>query len=123
MSTDLLQALQIITKLGVDTVCENLRVLAIDNIALTIEKPRGDLVLCGVLDDGDNSLEFFGSKFTGCGDVSTCNTVISAELSPPTSLVGVDISLLADQIGVTTSNTLYLSQGIDDLLLSVDIGI
>jgi len=53
MSTDLLQALQIITKLGVDTVRENLRVLAIDDIALTIEEPSGDLVLGRVLDDGD----------------------------------------------------------------------
>jgi len=62
MSTDLLQAFQIITELGVDTVGENLRVLAIDDIALTIEEPGGDLVLGGVLDDGDDSLEFFGGK-------------------------------------------------------------
>ncbi len=65
MSTDLLQALQIITKLGIDTVSENLRVLAIDDIALTIEEPGWDLVLGRVLDDGDDSLEFFGSEFTG----------------------------------------------------------
>lgn len=64
MSADLLQALQIITKLGVDTVGENLAVFAIDDIALTIEEPGGDLVLGWVLDDGDNSLEFFGGKFT-----------------------------------------------------------
>ena len=56
MSSDLLQALKIITKLGVDTVGQNLRILAIDDIALTIEEPGGDLVLRGVLDDGDNSL-------------------------------------------------------------------
>ena len=65
MNTDLLQALQIITKLGVDTVGENLRVLAIDDIALTIEEPGWDLVLGWVLDDGDDSLEFFGGKFAG----------------------------------------------------------
>jgi hypothetical protein len=65
MSTDLLQALQIITKLGVDTVSENLGVLAIDDIALTIEEPGWDLVLSGVLDNGDDSLEFFGGEFTG----------------------------------------------------------
>jgi len=56
MSADLLQAFQIITELGVDTVGENLRVFAIDDIALTIEEPGGNLVLGGVLDDGDNSL-------------------------------------------------------------------
>ena len=65
MSTDLLQAFQIITELGVDTVGENLRVLAIDDIALTIEEPGWDLVLGGVLDDGDNSLEFFRGELTG----------------------------------------------------------
>lgn len=65
MSADLLQAFQIITKLGVNTVGENLRVFAIDDIALTIEEPGWDLVLGWVLDDGDDSLEFFGGEFTG----------------------------------------------------------
>lgn len=64
MSANLLQAFQIITKLGVDTVGEDLRVLTIDDIALTIEKPGGNLVLGGVLDDGDDSLEFFRGEFT-----------------------------------------------------------
>ena len=39
VSADLLQALEIITELGVNTVGENLRVLAINDIALTIEEP------------------------------------------------------------------------------------
>jgi hypothetical protein len=77
MSTDLLQALKIVTKLGVDTVGENLRVLAIDDIALTIEEPGWDLVLRWVLNDGDNSLEFFGGEFTSTvtsqsASTSTC---------------------------------------------------
>lgn len=65
MGADLLQSFQIITKLRVDTVGENLRVLTIDDIALTIEEPGWDLVLGWVLDDGDNSLEFFRGEFTG----------------------------------------------------------
>ena len=36
---DLLQALQVITELGVDTVGEDLGVLAVDNVALTVEEP------------------------------------------------------------------------------------
>lgn len=67
VSTDLLQTLQILTKLGVDTVGQNLRVLAIDDITLTIEEPGWDLVLGGVLDDGDNSLKLFGSELTSTG--------------------------------------------------------
>jgi len=39
VSADLLQALEIITELGVDTVGEDLRVLAIDNVALPVEEP------------------------------------------------------------------------------------
>jgi len=38
-------------------------------------------------------------------------------------LVQVDICLLADQVGVTTSDTLDFGQGVHDLLLAVDIGI
>jgi len=76
VGTDLLQALEIITELGVNTVGENLAVLAIDDIALTIEEPGWDLVLGGVLDDGDDPLELFGGEFTS-------------------ALVQVDISLLS----------------------------
>lgn len=56
VSADLLQALQVITELGVDTVGQDLGVLAVDNIALSVEEPGGDLVLSRVLDDGDDSL-------------------------------------------------------------------
>ena len=65
MSTDLLQPLKIVTKLAVDTVGQDLAVLAIHDIALTIKEPGRDLVLRGVLDDGDDPLELFGSEFTG----------------------------------------------------------
>jgi hypothetical protein len=48
VSADLLQALEIVTELAVDTVGENLAVLAIDDIALPVEEPAGNLV-CEVL--------------------------------------------------------------------------
>jgi hypothetical protein len=47
VSADLLQALEIVTELGGDTVGEDLAVLAIDDITLPVEEPGGDLV-CGV---------------------------------------------------------------------------
>lgn len=77
MSTDLLQAFQIITKLGVDTVGKDLRVFTIDDIALTIEEPGWDLVLRGVLDDGDNALEFFGGELTSAMIVSPALCLLS----------------------------------------------
>jgi hypothetical protein len=80
VGTDLLQALEIITELGVDTVGKNLRVLAIDNVALPVEEPRGDLVGGGVLDDSDQALKLLGGELTG-------------------PLVQVDIGLLAHKVG------------------------
>jgi len=61
---DLLQSLEVVTELGVDTVGEDLEVLAVDNVALSVEEPGWDLVLHWVLDDGDNALEFFRGEFT-----------------------------------------------------------
>lgn len=75
VSADLLQALQIITQLGVDTVGQNLRVLAVDNVALSVEEPGGDLVLGRVLDNGDNSLKLFGGKFTGTIESTIISTL------------------------------------------------
>ena len=58
VSTNLLQPLQVVTELRVDTVGQDLRVLAIDDITLPVQEPCGDLELGGVLDDGDETLEF-----------------------------------------------------------------
>lgn len=71
VGTDLLQALEILTELRVDAVGENLAVFAIDDIALTIKEPGWDLVLGGVLDDGDDPLELFGGEFTSAVYVSS----------------------------------------------------
>lgn len=65
MSTNLLQSLQIFTEFVVQSIGEKLRVFPIDNILLSVQEPFGDFVLCGVLKDSDNTLELFGSKFSG----------------------------------------------------------
>jgi hypothetical protein len=102
VSADLLQAFQIFTELAVDAVGEDLRVLAIDDIALPVEEPGGDFVLEGVLDDGDDALELFGGQVAG-------------------TLGEIDIGLLADQVGVAATDTLDLGQGVHDLLLAIDV--
>jgi len=104
VSTDLLQALEILAELGVDTVGENLAVLAVHDIALSVEEPRWDFVLSWVLDDSDDSLELFRGEFSG-------------------TLVEINIGLLANQVGVTTSDTLYFGQGVHNLLLTLNIGV
>jgi len=98
----LLQSLQVVTQLRVNLIGEHLRVLAIHNVALPVEEPYGDFVLCWVLDDGDDALEFFWGEFTG-------------------TFVQVHVSLLADQVGISTTDTLDLGQSVHDLLLAIDV--
>ena len=62
---DLLEALEVLTVLAVETVGEGVVVLAVDDVALSVQEPGGDLVLGGVLEDGDDALELFGGEFTG----------------------------------------------------------
>ena len=49
VSADLLQSLEIVTELAIDTVGQDLAVLAIDDISLPVEEPAGNLV-CKMLD-------------------------------------------------------------------------
>lgn len=137
VSADLLEALEIVTELGVDAVGEDLVVLAVNNVALSVEEPGWDLVLGWVLDDGDDALELFGGKFTGTMKMHQFPIPIPLYFSSfffslysialrrwhRIPLVEINISLLADQVGVTASDTLDLGQGVHDLLLSLDIGV
>ncbi len=65
MRPNLLEPLQVVAQLAVDAVGEDLAVLAVDNVALTVKEPRRDFVLRGVLDDGDDAFEFFRGEFAG----------------------------------------------------------
>ena len=64
VGTDLLQALEIITEFGINTVRENLAVLAIDNVLLPVQEPRRDFVLRRVLDDRNDAFEFVRVQVT-----------------------------------------------------------
>jgi hypothetical protein len=124
VGADLLQALKIVTELGVDLVGEDLRVLTIDDIALSVEEPAGDLVLGRVLDDGDNSLELFGGEFTGAVDSKLVLLPVFHAAKPSkicVPLVQVDISLLADQVGVSATDTLDSGQCVHDLLFALNV--
>lgn len=125
VSADLLEALKILTELGVDTVSKDVRVLAIDDIALSVDEPCRDLVLGGVLEDGDDSLKLFGGELTSAIMLLVFfffeNIVIGAQEIVP--LVQIDIGLLADQVRVSATDTLDLGQGVHNLLLSVNIGV
>ena len=59
---DLLQPLKVITELRVNTVGQDLQVLAVDDVPLPVQEPRRDLELRGVLDDGDETFELIRVK-------------------------------------------------------------
>ena len=120
VGTNLLQSLEIITELAVDTVCEDLEVLAVDNVALSVEEPGWDLVLGWVLDDGNDTLELFRGELSGTGLLLELRFSFDPSgVSEP--LVEVDIGLLADQVRVSATDTLYLCQGVHDLLLAINL--
>ena len=65
MSANLLETLEIITELGIDTVGQDLRVLAIDDITLSVHEPGGDLaIISSRVSDVPVGCIFGGS---GCG--------------------------------------------------------
>lgn len=72
MSTNLLQPLKIVAELGVDAVGKNLRVLAIDDVFLPVQKPCWNLELRGVLNDSDNALQLVRVQFSS--PVETVNS-------------------------------------------------
>jgi len=58
MTPNLLQPLQIIPHLLIDLVRQDVRVLPVDQIFLSVQEPGWDLELSGVLHDGDDTFEF-----------------------------------------------------------------
>jgi hypothetical protein len=64
MATNLFQTFQIFTDLGVYSVGENLGILSIDDVLLSVQEPRRDFELCRILYDGDNALKFVRIEFS-----------------------------------------------------------
>ena len=62
---DLLQPLKVITELRVNTVGQDLQVLAVDDVPLPVQEPCRDLELRGVLDDGNDTLKLIRVKLAG----------------------------------------------------------
>jgi hypothetical protein len=79
MGSDLLESLNIITELGGNVLRKDLTVLSRLEILLTIQKPKWDFELTGVLDDGHDLFNFVCSKLTG-------------------TLINIDFGLFANQI-------------------------
>mmetsp|Transcript_3399 Transcript_3399/g.6047 ORF Transcript_3399/g.6047 Transcript_3399/m.6047 type:complete len:184 (-) Transcript_3399:157-708(-) len=101
---DLLHPLNIITKLSVEVLCKDLGIFTRLEILLPVKEPKWDLELTRVLNDGNKLFNFIGGKFSG-------------------TLIDVDLSLFADKIGETTSETLNLCQAEDDISLALNVSV
>jgi hypothetical protein len=121
MRPNLLQPFQILTKLALHAVCQYLGILAIDNVPLSVQEPRRDFVLSWILDDRDDSFEFFRCDLTSATKSQHVGSPSYSYLKAP--FVQVHISLLANQIGVASSNTLDLRQGVHDFLFAINVGV
>lgn len=104
VGSDLLQSLQVISQLGLQVVGQDVVVLTVNLVLLSVQEPRWDLVLGWVLHDGDNSLQLFLGQLTG-------------------TLGQVNVSLLADQVRVSSTDTSDLGQGVHDLDSTIDVGV
>jgi hypothetical protein len=100
---DLLEALKVVTELGVDLVGGDLRGLAILEVLPPVEHPSGDLVLVGVLHNVHKIVHLLLGELTS-------------------ALVHVNVSLLADDVGETATDTLDGAHGVHHLLPAVDVG-
>mmetsp|Transcript_7643 Transcript_7643/g.21804 ORF Transcript_7643/g.21804 Transcript_7643/m.21804 type:complete len:144 (-) Transcript_7643:21-452(-) len=104
VSTNLFHTFDIITELGVEVLCENLRVFSALEILLPVEEPKRNFELTGIL---DNCYKFFN--------------LVSRQLS--SAFVDIDFGLLADQVCKTTSKTLDFCEAEDDVPLALNVGV
>ena len=86
LCSDLFQSLEILSQLVIQLIRQDLAVLAIDDILLSVKEPIRNLVLCRVLQDRYDPLQLVRGQF-----------------SP--SLSQVDIGLFTDDVGVSSTDT------------------
>lgn len=104
VGSDLFQSLQVISELGLQVVGQDVVILTVNDVLLSVQEPGWDLVLGWVLQDGDDTLKLFLGQFTS-------------------TLVEINIGLLTDQVGVTTTDTTDSGKGVLDLDLTVNVGV
>jgi len=104
VSTDFLETLNIITKLGINILGKDLVVFTSLEILLPVQKPKRDLELAGVLDDSHKLFDLISSQFSS-------------------SLVGVDLGLFADEVGESASKTLNFSHSENNITLSFNVSV
>lgn len=95
---------QYLHSIVIDKQRADLSVLAIDDVLLPVQEPRRDLERQRRLNDLDEALQ-----------------LVRVELA--SALVQVDIGFAADDVGIATTDTLDLGQGVHDLATTIDVGV
>ena len=104
MVADLLHALEILSKSGINNVRVNLAVGSVLDASLSVEEPLGDAVLSGLGEDVGDLVDLILGQVSG-------------------SAVHVDLGDLAGQSGESPADTLDDAESEGHLLLAVDVGV
>merc|ERR1711931_93077 len=102
VGANLLESFQILTHLVVQAVGQDLAELAILNVLLSVEEPVWDLVLTRVVHDRHDTFNLFVREFSG-------------------ALGHIDISLLADDVGESSTATFDTGHCEHDLTTAINV--
>ena len=102
-----------------------MRVLAVYDISLSVEKPVGNFILSGILENGDDTFKFFCGKFpsTKCQNVERLFNEPFVEINVRllVSLWESELYFLDNNVRVSSANTLDFSQCKHDFVFAIDI--
>lgn len=119
VSSDLLESLQVLSELSVNTVGDELRPVAFTDISLSVEEPLGDVVVSGL---GKNVVDLINVLFfqlTSSKGNRQVRPRLMTFLCLP--LVKVDLSDLEDEVSESSADTLDGLKGEHSLALTVDV--
>jgi len=104
VSANLLKTLEILADLVVERVGGDLRVLAVLDVLLSVEKPVGNLVVTWVRHDRDHAVDLLLGELAG-------------------SLVDVDVGLAQADVREAATHTLDGGHGVADLDAAINVGV
>lgn len=119
VSSDLLQSFDVISELRLQVVGNDLGELAVLDILLSVEEVVGDVELTRVSDNGDDLVDFLSGQFTSSENTGKkVKQSIHQKYAP---LLQINVSLLEDDVGETSTNTLNLGQSILHSFATFDV--
>ena len=120
VSSDLLESLQVLSELSVNTVGDELRPVAFTDISLSVEEPLGDVVVSGL---GKNIVDLINVLFFQLTSSKRNRQVRRSKMTifSCLPLVKVDLSDLEDEVSESSADALDGLKGEHSLALTVDV--